>query len=263
MVWFQGSRCEWQVILAIITEGSKDLWEWRMVLGALYPGSLQKREKGHPRTPDGPVMERSSQGARQLQCGLGSWCPIPQRLWNPSPVTSSWPSLQASEGASSELFSPTFTSDKLESLQLKFPRNNGCILQANPWASLSADSWWKLEIASSQRKWRSWRHRCPRITLNGRQAASGSCLLGPSRAASTPDHPKHVLMGSTPLPGRAPSITTNQLMEGPGGWGVGTKIIMLLTFVQMQHSPPVIVSEIVLALSVPTVIPVLIALLLD
>ena len=128
MVWFQGSRCEWQVILAIITEGSKDLWEWRMVLGALYPGSLQKREKGHPRTPDGPVMEWSSQGARQLQCGLGSWCPIPQRLWNPSPVTSSWPSLQASEGASSELFSPTFTSDKLESLQLKFPRNNGCIL---------------------------------------------------------------------------------------------------------------------------------------
>ena len=52
-------------------------------------------------------------------------------------------------------------------------------------------------------------------------------------------------------------------MEGPGGWGVGTKTLMLLTFVQMQHSSPVIVSEIVLALSVPTVIPVLIVLLLD
>lgn len=188
---------------------------------------------------------------------------VPSLKGSEIPVTSSWPSLQASEGASSELLSPTITSDKLESHQLKFPQNDGCILQANLSASLSTNSWWKLEVASSQRKLRSWRRRCPGITLNGRQAASGSCLLGPSAAVSTPDHPKHVLIGSAPLPGRAPGITTNQLMEGPGSWGVGTKPLMLLTFVQMQHSLPVVVSEIVLALSVPTVIPVLIALLLD
>lgn len=55
-------------------------------LGALHPGSLAKREKGHPRTPDGPVMEQGSQGAGQLQCGLQSWSPTcPSQALEPEP----------------------------------------------------------------------------------------------------------------------------------------------------------------------------------
>ena len=36
-----------------------------------------------------------------------------------------------------------------------------------------------------------------------------------------------------------------QLIEGPGGWGVGIEPLMLLKFVQIQHNLPVVVSEIV------------------
>ena len=129
-----------------------------MVLGAEHeqlcpPHGFSREKRETPPQATWTHLPWSRFTGRRVDSSVASecWCPVSHTPWSPSPVDhgtsrtdlpSAFPT--DSRGAGSEVCSPTVTSNKLESHQVKFPGNDGCILQASPSASLSANRWMKV-----------------------------------------------------------------------------------------------------------------------